>query len=225
MEISTQNTATADTTEHSQHIYKFFPYDSKQSYPAPDGMRLTTCLYRAAKEGETAKHENVGMFVPDWISLELVTEKLPILGEHIIAWLQSMDDSRIKASYESASKGFGDSYFSIDMLLAYLEEKNTSARLSGEQITEWFTSSELKEAMLQLYTEKSGSAEKAAKIVAFLEKKLKSLASPKTYWSQEEQDKILPLLETVDDTAIGRKLVMRIKAMSVEEEQDLIDAL
>ena len=214
---------TPTTPATSEAVYNFFAYDAKQQYPAPDHQRLVTCLYRVP-EGKERTHENEGIFVPDWITEQVVTDNMPRLIDLVIGYLQEQEALRVKESHKLHSKGFGDSFFTLELLLGYLEDKGAGSRLSGETIREWYKESGLKEAVTALYVEKTGNdANKVEAIVAFIGKKLESLASPKTVWSAEEKEKLVPLLEVVAETSLGSKLLARIERMS--DGESMLDAL
>ena len=221
--VATPIQVPATTEEVAQATYNFFSYDAKLQYPAPDAQRLITCLYRH-KEGTQATHANEGIFIPDWITEQVVTDNIGILVDVLVGYLQDQENLRVKESHKLHSKGFGDSFFTLELLLGYLEDKGAGSRLSGETIREWYTQSGLEEAVTELYMEKTGQdVDKVTAIVAFIGKKLESLASPKTVWTQEEKDKLLPLLEVVSDTSVGAKLLARIERMS--DADSMLDAL
>lgn len=201
----------------------FFDYDAKQEYPAPDGKRLVTCLYRS-KAGHTAARPNQAMFIPDWITPELVAENLPVLSEYIVSYLQDMEQDMIRAKHKECSTMLGDSVFSIASLREYLDSKGAGVRLSGEAITAWYKDSGLQEALVLLYTEKAG-ASKAPLLVEFIGKRLVSLASPKTVWSAEEIEKIKPLLDSAEADSMKAKLLGRIASMQEAGTESLLDAL
>lgn len=213
----------ATTQEVTQAVYNFFGYDAKLQYPAPDNNRLVTCLYRT-KEGHIAARPNEGIFVPDWITEQVVTDNIGVLTDILVGYLQEQENLRVKESHKLHSKGFGDSFFTMELLLGYLEDKGAGSRLSGETIKEWYKDSGLEEAVTELYMEKTEqNVDKVTAIVSFIGKKLESLASPRTVWTQEEKDKLVPLLEVVADTSLGAKLLARIERMS--EGESMLDAL
>ena len=221
--VSVQGTTQEQETEQAQTTYGFFPYDAKLQYPAPDYQRLVTCLYRH-KEGTAAARPNEGIFVPDWITEQVVTDNIGVLVDLLVGYLQEQENLRVKESHKLHSKGFGDSFFTLELLLGYLEDKGAGSRLSGETIREWYKDSGLYDAVLELYMEKTGQdTAKVEAIVSFIGKKLESLASPKTVWTEEEKEKLVPLLEVVADTSLGAKLLARIERMS--EGESMLDAL
>lgn len=218
------NIDTETNINTNEATFRFFAYDSKMQYPAPDAMRLVTCLYRT-KKGETPARPNEGIFIPDWITPEIVEQNMSKLVDYFTGYLQEQENERVKESHKLHSKGFGGSFFTLANLISYLEDKGAGARLSGETIKEWYVESGLEEAVTALYLEKLGAdqQDKVEAISSFICKKLESLASPKTIWSEEEKEKLVPILETVADTSTGAKLLGRVERM--KEADSLLDAL
>ena len=206
----------------SVKTFSFFSYDAKKSYPCPEGMRMITCLYRAA-EGKTAAGENSAIFVPNWINSSVVKENLDLLSESFVVFLQKQEEERVRTSHRNKSVGFGDAYFTLANLLEYMESTGTSGKLSGESIKAWYVAN-LKDAVVELYKEKGQSEEKAKAIADFLGDKLIGLAGPKTVWDAITIGKILPILEAVKDDSMGARLIDRINAMKKREE-DVLDLM
>lgn len=222
--INLQSAIQQAASTEPETAYKFFAYDSKEQYPAPDGQRLVTCLYRAKDKTTPADNPNEGMFIPDWITEQVVVNNIGSIAEYVVSFLQHQEDERIKDAHKNKSIGFGDTYFQLQHILTWLADKGAGARLNADNVKQWFVESGLAVALHQLYLEKTADADKAAHIVEYLQGKLCSLASPKTIWSDEEQEKIIPLLESVKDTSTGAKLLNRISKMTVKD-QDMLDAL
>ena len=209
--------------QQEQGAYSFFSYDPKVEHPAPEGARLVTALYRS-KAGKQAARPNEAMFAPDWITPELVTENSAVLTEYLISFLQDQEQEMIRAKHKDFSTVLGESTFTLPALLDYMASKGAGARLSGEVIGKWYKESGLEAALGELYLEKTGMDTKAAQIVEFIGKKLQGLASPKVVWTEAEKEKLLPLIESAEQSSLRDKLLARIAGMTGVCE-DMLDAL
>ena len=210
--------------EKEQGTFSFFSYDPKQEYPAPEGARLVNCLYRS-KAGKQAARPNEAMFIPDWITADMIADNMPQLVEYFISFLQDQEQEAIREKHKACTTMIGNSQFQLAALLEYMTSKGAGARLSGELIGEWYKASGLAEALEALYMEKTGGmVDKSQQLVEFIGKKLQSLASPKTVWTEEEKQKLVPILESADSCTMRDKLLARVNGMAAVSTS-LLDAL
>ena len=229
--MNTETTSTTEaTTEATNKTLRFFAYDAKQQYPAPDGKRLVQCMYREKKDSAgnviPAARPNEAMFIPDWITEEYVANNLPLFMDYIVSYLQQQEDQRVKEAHRRGSMMLGEVFFSARNLMDYLDQTTTSSKLSAELIDKWFAESDLKVALTAHYIEIAGE-EKAVQLIPFIAKKLSELAAVKPNWNEPEIIKFMEILEPVRGDSVGRKLYAKLESMKarIEIAENLIDCL
>ena len=219
-----------DTTE----LYQFRLYDPQLPIEVLEGQRLVKCLYKTPKGKTKPSHPNEYVLVPTaHLADSVLRENSERLLPYISAFLRAEEDRLIKEAHKKQSKGFGASWFSLDKILAALDEAGKSGRLKKEDIENWFMQY-MYEPLEVAFAEKLGLTEESSKeellkietIVETYKARLASLASGKVWYKEADKEALLRALEVtgVAATEIGTKLQHRLEGMK-EQQEDLIAAL
>ena len=215
-------------------LYQFRPYDSQLPIEVPEGQRLVKCLYKKPKGTTKSPRPNEYVLVPTGhLSESILLENSERLLPYVAAFLREEEDKLIKDAHKKHSKGFGASWFSLDKILAALDEAGKSGRLRKEDIENWFMQ-HMQEPLEVAFAEKLGlteesSEEELLKIEAIVETykaRLASLASGKVWYKEADKEALLRALEVTGAAAteIGTKLQRRLEGMK-EQEEDLLAVL
>jgi len=218
----------------SVDINHFRPYDSQLPVPDLKGYRTVKCLYKTPKGATKAEYANSYIRVSDHITEQAVADKLADFAPYFVAYLQEQENALVKELHKRGETKVASDYLSLDTLLAFLEESNTSSRLNGDAIAAWFNDY-MRDSLLIAFSEKMGLSdeptaaelEKLAAILSTYENKYKSLASGKTAYRKEEAELLQRALEVTeaDKTTIGARFYKRLEAMKTATADDLLMSL
>jgi len=167
--------------------------------------------------------------IPDFITEEAINERMDDLTPHFIEYLYSVVRADIQAQHKAAATKIYTEYLDMDKVIELLEATNTSSRLSGEQITAYFTEYLADTYQAMLLTNAGvdhPTEEQLAKLELLTNKASKmfsSLAGPNTILVDADKEAAKTLLELADakDHLIGRKLLARLEAMDKKKESVL----
>ncbi len=221
-----------NTNTAADDLYTFRPYDSQLPIEVPQGQRVAKCLYKAPRGKTEAPWPNEYILVPTaHLSDSVLLENIERLLPYISTFLQEEEDRLIKEAHKKHSKGFGASWFSLDNILAALDEAGKSRRLKKEDIVQWFEQY-MREPLELAFVEKLGASSNAdlAKVEAIVEAykaKFGSLAGGKTFYKQEDREALLRALDITgaNTSEIGRRLQARLEGMKDQKDEDLLAAL
>lgn len=219
-------------------VLSFISYDAKIP-PAPkEGVRLAKCLYKAAKPGSSAEHENAAL------ELALISPEVLLADEkliqsfipHFVSHLESVQDKMVKEMHKKGLSKVSENCFSLDAILDYLEIEGVSGRLSKEVIEAWYV--EVVESILfDAFAEKLGmneegevSEEVAEKLVLIIEtykKKFVSCASGQVKLPLSEIENLEKALDIsgAKNSVVGARIAGRLLKMKEAPKEDLLLAL
>lgn len=194
------------------------------------GNRLSVINYKV--RGEANKKPAQCVEIPK-ISGKEVMDSMDILEEHIVEWLESIQDKIIRAKIDSLEVDIPESCIKISGIVEYLESESTGARLTKVALNDWFDS-ELSDKLTVRLAEKLGisdtpsevEVEKIDRLLVEYKNKIASLAGGKTSYTPKIAKSLLQALELGDiDDGIGCKLYGRLVKMRDIDEGSMIDLL
>ena len=230
--VNTEKTNVSSTAQVGEILGKFYPYDSTNPPLEASDSRIVKIIVRQRKNGsnETDTSGSKYVRVPNsHIVEDTVKDKLEVLLPYFVDYLLGIEDNIIKEQYKKGVTSIYTDGLSLDRVVNYLEEQESSSRLNGEVIADWFDK-ELKEYLQVAFAEKLGlDSPDDMKLVPVLEaylNKFKSIASPKTSLVEEDREALLKVLKLseADKSVIGKRIVKRIENMK-EKESDLLLSL
>jgi len=216
--------------------YKFRPYDPQLPIEAMKGNRVVKCLYKENTATGKKAGENSYIQIPTaHISESVVIEQIQELAPYVVAFLQDAEDKVIKEAHKNKSIGFGASYFSLDKILAYLDEQGQGNRLNKERIEQWFKE-EMRDNLIAAFAAKMGISEtpseeeldKLAACTTAYQNKFTALAGGKTLYREEECELLQKALNVTEakKSPIGERFYARLEKMKqVSNGSDLLDLL
>lgn len=226
-QAATTNTTVEAATE--MNLGSFIAYDSQLDIPHVSGTRIVKCLYQKNTKTGTKQGENSYTRIPTaHLSHSAIMENIDTLLPYFVTFLESVEDTSIKALHKNKiSRVYTDS-LSIDKLVHEMEIKEMGARLNKEMIQTWFTTF-IADYLTDLILEKVGDndSEKLEMIVTAYADKFASLASPKTHLQEADCNQLIKILtacQVAESKFIGDRLVSKLRVMAVKEE-DLLLAL
>lgn len=224
--MSEQQLSTVTTEQLGEQLGEFQNYNSQIVPAYIEGTRIVKCCYKHTKNmKEEDKRTNQYVRIPDHISEDTVVENIEVLMDHIIGFLQETEDEMIKADHKAYVSRVYTEYLNIDKIVAYLDEQETSGRLTKEKIAAWFET-ELKDKLTEAFKEKTQDEVKIAAIIKQYQAKFESLAGGRTFVNKSDCDSMLKAMEVAEvfDTALGKKFKKRLEGME-EKETDLLESL
>jgi len=226
----TNNTATQDTTDTAPAAtaYAFAAYDAQHS-PAPaTGNRISKCLYRSDSKEALA---NSYIELPELAEAE-VQEQLTVLMPHLISYLETVQDSIVKASHKSGYDAVQASAVALPAIIDKLESTG-EGRLNKEAVFAWFDSS-MADMLMVAFADKMGISdqpteaeeERLSATLNVYRVKYGALAGGKSVYMPEEAEKLVKAIEVAGaaDTSLGARFVARLNKMQ-EPEEDLLLSL
>jgi hypothetical protein len=236
-EIKTTANATTNT-DTAMLTYKFGAYDSQLPIACPENQRIVKCLYKENPKTKKKAGENSYICIPTaHMAEKVVIENAAKLAPYVVNFLQATEDSIIKEAHKTGSLGFTDVYFSLDKVLAYLDEAGQGSRLNKEKIEDWFKAS-MRDKLIEAFAAKLGvnaeeptaeELEKLATITNAYQAKFASLASGKTFYRPEECEllqKALEVTQVAIGNSIGEQFYSRLDKMKEKpESNDLLSLL
>lgn len=215
-------------------INHFRPYDSQLPVPELKGYRTVKVIYRENKKTGEKAGETSYIRIPDYITEQAVADKLEQFMPFFVSYLQSQEDELIKQLHKNGATEIKEGTLSLDAVLEHLENSQQSVRLNSEKIVEWFRDN-MADKLADAFAEKMGVSEepteaeleKLVTIVGVYEKKLASLASPKTAYRPEEAETLQKALEVTGgkDTVVGSRFYKRLEDMKTKTPEDLLLSL
>jgi len=233
--MNTLDTATLETPVVPA-LHTFKPYTSELPVTIPEGMRQVKCLYKTNKKTGQVAGENSYILVPEaHLSEEVMVEQAAMLAPYVAAYFQSVEDTLVKEAHKNASKGFSDSWLSLQKILDHLEAAGQSNRLNKEKIEAWF-GSEVQAPLEAAFASRMGvesatatpeELEKLAQVTGVYRAKFASLASGKTMYRKEDAESLQKALEVTGATEslIGERFYLRLEGMKTATSNDLLESL
>ena len=207
------------------NVHDVVVYDAKVTKPF-HGQRLAKVLYKTPKDG-SVKPDNKAVSIP--VINDLAASELERLKPFIVAMVQDTQDAIVKELVESGSKQIQDSQITVDCCIAWLATEAQGNRLTKEYIVEWFVNT-LQDLLTVAIADKLGvgndptdaDAQKVEQMVNAYKGSFAMLAGGKTSFSPAKVDKMLKVLELVDDDALGMKFAAKLQEMKVAQSVDLV---
>ncbi len=215
-------------------INHFRPYDSQLPVPELKGYRTVKVIYRENKATGKKAGETSYIRIPDYITEQAVADKLEVFMPYFVSYLQGQEDEIIKELHKNGATEVKPETLTLDAILGQLENSQQSVRLNSEKIVEWFRDN-VADKLADAVAAKLGVSdepteaelEKLVNIVSVYEKKLASLASPKTAYRPEEAEMLQKALEVTGgkDTVVGNRFYKRLEDMKTKTPDDLLLSL
>lgn len=235
--MNTTNTVTATGTvaiNPAVDVNHFRPYDSALPVPDIKGYRTVKIIYRTNAKTGTKGGETSFIRVPDHITEQAVQDRMVDFLPFVIGYLQSQEDEIVKQMHKEGAAEIQEGKLTLDLLLEHMQTSQTAARLNAERIGEWFKDN-MADMLAVAFAEKMGLSDepseaelqKLSAIIGTYDKKLQSLASPKTAYRKEEAELLQRALEVTGakDTVIGTRFYARLEQMKTATPDDLLMAL
>lgn len=215
-------------------VNTFRPYDSQLPVPDLKGYRTVKVIYRENKATGKKAGETSYIRIPDHITEQAVADRLTDFLPYFVGYLQGQEDEVVKSLHKEGATEIKEGTLTLDSLLEAMASSQTASRLNAERIGEWFKDN-MQEALAVAFAEKLGigeeptqaDMEKLLAIVGTYEKKLQSLASPKTAYKKEEAELLQKALEVTGarETVVGTRFYARLEDMKTKTADDLLLAL
>lgn len=193
-----------------------------------DGQRLSKVTYKVDKvTGIKPESKCVSIPVLAWSDVE---PKLDALKGAILGMVMKEQDSIVRGLVEAGKDSIQQDSISMDAVVTYMLE--SSGRLTGEVIREWFGDS-IKDSLLLAFASKLGIAEDQAptaeqesklnKILKGYEDSFAKLASGAASFNDIQRENMLKALQFADeDDLLASKFTERL---SKKSDDDLLMAL
>ncbi len=224
----------------TRNLYKvgtFQPYSTQLPLPAVEGFRPVKCLYKdGKKDGKVVPSENANsyVYIPAAIDAASITQYMPNLMPHIIAYLSEQENQLVKKLHKAKSTYISDSAVGMESLLVFLEANNASARLTKQAIEDWFEAC-MREGLEAAFMERKGldiatsNEQDILRIVAIVDSykaRYASLANPKMSYPEVETKALISALEgyKTGESEVGGKVLTRLEK-SMQVEADMFEAL
>lgn len=232
----------ADLESLGETLGQFRSYDSAVMPAEINLTRVVKCLYKATKDSKTgemipSKHENSIVRIPtSHINAEAIKENLDSLIPHIISMLETVEDNEIKESHKKGQLNVFVDGLSINSIIEKLDASNESARMNGEQISNWFgnviapkLSEVIADKLGWSFDELAMDSNKQAKVENVLEsycKRFTSLASPKVSIKEVDREAMKRAISLADAALdlVAIRFITRLDKMA-ESEKDALFAL
>ena len=208
------------------NVHSIVAFDSKIS-KAFENQRLAKVIYKTSRTTGIKEKESVCVSVP---KLELTDEEALLFKPYLVAYLEGVQDSIIRAKYEEGAVSIHNNDIGIHSMLDFLEEDSKGGRLTKEYITEWFNTS-LADMLTVAIADKLGvsdtpsetEAKKIEQMVNVYRDKFASLAGGKTMFAADIATKLQKALELVDsEDTMAVRFNARLEKM---KEQNTVDLL
>jgi len=219
----------AELAKLGETLGEFKAYDSANVPVEIAGTRITKCLYRA---------DNTSGLVSSYVRLpiahlasDLISVALPDLQDHILNWLESVEDKKIKSAHAKGQLNIFTSGLSIASIIDYLEETTEGGRLNKDKISAWFTSafeaplSLVVASKLGIDIEHANESEllKVMAVVKAYQIKFEVFASPKASIKTEDMEAMRKaiILCSLEQDSLALRFIARMNKI----ESDNKDAL
>lgn len=202
-----------------------------KSTKAFQGQRLSKHSWKTTKEG--IKPESKAVSIP-LITAAEIEQAGDALTNHLIAYLETVQDAMIKEMIVNGKTEVNDAQISIAAITEYLDSESSGGRLTKEDAAKWFKST-LEDNIALALAEKLGVSEQPTqteseqiyKIVKEFEDKVSGLAGGKTSYPIEVAKAVQKALDFVEDKEdpIYVRFSKRLEKMQEVKSTSLLDAL
>ena len=209
-------------------------YDSQLPIAEIAGTRIVKALYQVAKtganKGKKAGNNSYVRIPTKHLNEEGIVSGVVELSPYILGWLQSVEDTVLKAQHKEGRLNVFCDSLSLESLMEYLEETSESGRLNKERINEWFTE-ELADTLTLKFAAKLGVADindateaqlvKIQAVIMSYKLKFASLAGGKTFIKDEDCTAMITVINSCDDaseTLLGKRFITKLEKMMIKEE-------
>lgn len=221
-----------------EKLGEYKPYNS-QIVPADiAGTRVVKVLYRNDPKLPAAEQkQSVYVRVPAaHITEATVAAALPELAPHIVAWLQSIEDSAIKEEHKLGLLSVYTEKLTLAALIEALESApENTGRLTKEKIEAWFAEV-LENNLALLFAEKLGvdiltdgatseaDIAKLTTVVGAYKGKFAALANPKCYIKEAECAAMIKVINECGaaEDMLGARFIARLGKMAEKQEEVLL---
>lgn len=212
------------TTLSLSGLVRFAAYDPKTPTLPVLGGRVVPLCYKGKTVDKVfvpAKLANSCIEIPLLDKVQIAAN-MESLMPHVVAYLETVQDSIAKELHAAKVGEVQESSFSIGAILTKLEATTSSNRMSKEDAEQWFDTT-VADNLAVLFADKFGMSDdptedeidKLNSICAVYKKNLSALAGPKTSYKVEEAEMLKKVLELTDakDSAIGTRMFNRLDKM------------
>lgn len=209
------------------NVHDFHSFNSKSS-KANSGQRLAKVIYKSGKNVKEKK-QSICVSVP---VVAISDAQCIALKAQVLELVESAQDGIIRDASEAGKTNVSDAEISFECCKVWLETASESARITKEQMSEWFDEN-VQNPLILAFANKLGISdtpsakeqEKLDAILASYKSKFSAMAGGRTQFIPEvakSLEKAVNLVSEPDEIAI--RLITRLAKMQIVEINDL-DAL
>jgi len=243
----TANTTTPATTAElpelaaslDQELGLFRSYSNTMDIPAEAGTRIVKALYQVNKQTKTKKANNAFVRIPtSHLTEQTIIDSIEKLAPFALGWLRTVENELIKKQHAGGALEVNVDSLNLDAILAALEESDTSARLTKEDIGAWFDSSMAPKLLAHLEVKLAVDLEATdAESVAKQTRLIKTIEAYKGQFAglanvkgmipeanREAMKTALDICEAAESGLLGRRIIAKLETLSKSDE-GLLEAL
>lgn len=213
------------------NIHNLVVYDPKNPTKPFDGQRISKHSFKTDKVSGVKK-DSKAVSIPK-LSKDVIHEIG--LQDHIIGYLESVQDAIIKNLVIEGKTQVADEQINVAAMIQYLEAESSGARLTKEAVEQWYQD-KVADNLAMVLMQKLGVSETLSSneekqinaILAEFKGKISGLAGGKTSYAPKIAEQVKKAVELCEDEedALKVKFIARLdKMISANAEVDLLSAL